>query len=184
MRRNTPDDASWEELWSRACARDEAAWTALCERLKNVAWKKINGFRNLSEDDRRDVFAKVFFLLYNNIERIEQPTRLPGWVAKTAYHESIQMLRRRQKDVPVEDVGEQPAQGAGVDERLLADERRAAVRAALLELSERCQQLLGYWSAGFSQRQMVAAMSMPQGAIGPNVRRCLDRLKRLLADAI
>ena len=173
-------DDEWEDLWRRACEGDRAVWNELCGRLKNVAWKTINKFSNLSEEDRRDVFAIVFMRLYTHIHTINEPNRLPGWIARTSLNESFQMLRRRAKDVPTDTIEDTPSMQAPVEERLLDDERHAAVRLALLKLPPKCQSLLKLWSAGMSQAQIVAETSMAQGSIGPTVRRCLNSLKGLL----
>ena len=68
-------EESWDDLVKRARDNDEAAWVALCQRLKKVAWKTINRFR-MPIEDRKDVFAVTFLRLFTHIHTIEQPDRL------------------------------------------------------------------------------------------------------------
>lgn len=152
----------------------------MCRRLERVVWKNIYKFGGLNEAERLDIFASVFFRLFTHIHTIKQPERIPGWVATTARRESLQLLRRRGRETPSEVADDAVATDGPVDEQMLADERHAAVRRALPLLTPQCRDLLGLWSAGAPQAQIVVELDMAQGSIGPTVRRCLDKLKSLL----
>ena len=83
--------------------------------------------------------------LLENIHRIEYPERIGSWLATTARHECLRHVTAGKRVMLVQDhdafsgsSGQQPA----IDERLLADERAQAVRAALSQLPSRSQRLL------------------------------------------
>ena len=71
-------------------------------------------------------------------------------------------------------------QAATADQELLAAERHAALRQALLELPPGCQQLIALLTADPSvpYAEISARLGIPVGSIGPTRRRCLDKLRR------
>ena len=76
------------ELVERARDGDAAAWDAIVDGLQGVVWSTLSGFR-LSAEDRNDVFAAAFFRLYERIDTIREPHKLPGWMATTTRHEAL-----------------------------------------------------------------------------------------------
>src|ERR1700712_3260061 len=95
---------SLADLVARALDHDQAAWRALVDRLKGVAWKVLYGY-DMSEEDRKDAFASTFFRLYEHLGTIRELEKLPGWVATTARNEAHTIFRRRRNTVPMESVG-------------------------------------------------------------------------------
>src|SRR6202034_3349043 len=71
------------EIVERAKTGDQDAWEILVERLKGVVWR-ATADAGLMHQDREDVFAVTFFRLYEHLNRIREPAKLPGWVATTA----------------------------------------------------------------------------------------------------
>jgi len=69
---------------------------------------------------------------------------------------------------------------APVDHELLVAEQQAALRDAFARLPPACQQLLTLLSADppVPYAEISARLGIPAGSIGPNRRRCLDRLSR------
>jgi DNA-directed RNA polymerase specialized sigma24 family protein len=67
-----------------------------------------------------------------------------------------------------------------IDEEILMAERNAALRAALGELPDRCQQLLAMLISDppHPYAEIHAKLGVPVGSIGPQRARCLDRLRR------
>lgn len=176
-----PDEPTLSELVARALAGDQKAWLEIVARVKNVAWRQINGFR-FGRSDAEDVFAATLFRLVENLDRIREPEKLLGWVATTARHEGIAMARSRQRLVPTEDMTDYGiVEVLDFDRGLVLDEDQAAVRSAFVQLDQRCQQLLRLLSLQppVRYREIGQIMGMPHGAIGPNRRRCLDKLRAL-----
>ncbi len=148
----------------------------LVNRVKNVVWKTVNGFR-LGRGDAEDAFAATFFRLAEHIDTIREPERLPGWVATTARNESLAILRRNRRVVALDPtdawVGGDHADGV-VDSEL-----KQAIRESFELLSEACQQLLRLLTADppLSYEEVAVVLDMPMGSIGPNRQRCLERLR-------
>src|SRR6266511_2521187 len=119
--------------------------------------------------------------LVERLETIREPAALPGWLATTARHECLHLLRARNRQVLVGD-DERMVDGAdaAADEWLLTQERHIALRMAFDELPPHCRQLLSmlFDDPPMSYAQVSAATGTPLGAIGPTRQRCLAKLRR------
>jgi len=127
------------------------------------------------------VTQTTWLRLVENLDRIHDPERLGAWLATTARHECLRMIRLRGREMPTdeESVFDVPAHDS-VDKRLLTQERDHALQRALRTIGERCQALLRRLAAPDppSYEEIGAALGMPIGAIGPTRSRCLDKLRR------
>jgi RNA polymerase sigma factor (sigma-70 family) len=178
------DDATTARLVSAAADGDEASWDALVDAFTGMLWAIARSYR-LDTADAGDAVQTTWLRLVENLGRIEDPRRLPGWLATTVRRECLRILRRSGRettggqdwsDVLVADT---PA----LDSALLADERDAALWRALRTLGQRCQELLRVLMATPppSYAAVSAALGMPVGSIGPSRGRCLDQLRRIVA---
>ncbi|MEV4147989.1 sigma-70 family RNA polymerase sigma factor [Amycolatopsis sp. NPDC049691] len=167
-------------LLETAARGDQAAWDTLVDRYASLLWAIARGHR-LSDADAADVVQTTWLKLVENLGRIKDPDRLPGWLATTARHECLRQLRRAGRERPSDDRdwADEPAGHAGVDAALLLDERNATLWRALATLSEQCRQLLRVLMATPppSYADVAAALGMPVGSIGPTRQRCLARLR-------
>ena len=173
------------ELVRRAAAGDRQAWERLVDQFSRLLWAMTRDFR-LAESDAADVVQVTWLRLLEHIDRIEYPERIASWLATTARHECLRHLAAGKRVIVVQDdhdaftevVGHQPE----VDERLLAEERAHAVRAALSTLPSRSQQLLELLMADppVSYTEISDQLGLPIGSIGPTRGRCLERLRLVL----
>ncbi|RSD16452.1 RNA polymerase sigma factor [Amycolatopsis eburnea] len=167
-------------LLSAAARGDQAAWEALVERYASLLWSIARAYR-LSEADAADVVQTVWLKLVENLGRIKDPERLPGWLGTTTRHECLRQLRRVERERPADDHvwQSEPAPGEAVDAALLLNERDATLWRALAALPEHCRRLLRALMATPppSYAAVSAALDMPIGSIGPTRQRCLGRLR-------
>ncbi len=175
------------DLVARAAAGDQSAWDTLVERYTNLLWS-VGRAHRLDSADAADVVQTTWLRLVENLDRINDPERLPGWLVTTARRECLRILRRSGRevvgaadDLSIEIVDEAPP----LDARLLAGERDAALWRCFERLSARCQQLLRILMAAEppAYSEISAALDMPVGSIGPTRGRCLERLRELARDA-
>jgi RNA polymerase sigma factor (sigma-70 family) len=174
------------ELLSAAAGGDQAAWHALVRRYESLLWSVARSFR-LDNADAGDVVQTTWLKLVENLDRIVDPARLPGWLSTTVRRECIQILRRTSRDRPAADLDlltEVPDAGPPVDHALLLAERDAALWQALGMLGERCRQLLRVLMAspapGYAD--VAQALDMAIGSIGPTRQRCLGQLREVMHD--
>ena len=179
------DERTTGGLVSAAAAGDQDAWDALVARFNGLMWGIARGFR-LDATDAGDAVQTTWLRLVENLDRIQDPERLPGWLATTVRRECVRQLRSAGRERLVGDesfVAELAAPSAPLDAAILADERDAALWRALGTLTHRCQQLLRVLMASPPPpyTAVAEALDIPIGSIGPSRGRCLDQLRRVAA---
>ncbi|MET8999528.1 sigma-70 family RNA polymerase sigma factor [Amycolatopsis sp. Hca4] len=173
-------------LLEAAARGDQAAWDALVDRYASLLWSVARAHR-LSDADAADVVQTTWLKLVENLGRIKDPERLPGWLGTTTRHECLRRLRHTDRERPTDDQvwQNEPSSGAGVDAALLLSERDAALWRALDKLSDQCRRLLRVLMATPppSYAEVAEALDMPVGSIGPTRQRCLGRLRERAGQA-
>jgi RNA polymerase sigma factor (sigma-70 family) len=162
---------------------DREAWNALVARYGGLIWSVARAHR-LGDADAADVFQTTWLRLVEHLGEIRDPDRVGSWLATTARHECLRILRVGQRHVLTD--GFELIEGssdAGVDARLLTEERDAALWRAFARISERCRALLRMLAADPppSYEEVGAALDMPVGSIGPTRGRCLEQLRERAA---
>jgi RNA polymerase sigma factor (sigma-70 family) len=166
----------------RARDGDERAWAALVERYAPLIWSLCRRYR-LDTTDTADVGQNVWLLLVNQLGKIREPAALPGWLVTTTRHECHRVLNKAQMAHAARhepDAGNIPdGQAEPIERMLLAAERHAALREAFTHLPPRDQQLIALLieDPPVPYAQISARLGIPVGSIGPNGRRCLDKLR-------
>lgn len=182
--RITPEEAA--VLIGRVRAGDQTAWDMLVTAYVGLVWAITRNHR-LSHGDASDVSQTTWLRLVENLDRLDDPSRVGAWLATTARRECLRTLRLSGRQVLVEDEAEldrgSDTQQPEVDAPLLREEEAAAVRVAFAKLPDRCQQLLSLLMADNppSYEELSAALAMPIGSIGPTRGRCLEKLRIMMA---
>ena len=163
-----------------AAAGDERAWSALVDRYSKLIWAIARNHR-LGADDAAEVSQTTWLRLAEHIDRLQDPSKVGGWLATTARHESLRVLRGAGRQVPMGDDMPEPDHPApAIDEELLRNERDGMLWQAFSRLPARDQALLRLLVSDPmpSYEEIGAAMGMPGGSVGPTRARCLERLRR------
>lgn len=177
------DDLDDAALVARCLDDDGAAWSALVARHGPLAWGVIRR-AGLHEDDAADVYQTVWLAAFEQLPRIRDASRFPGWIARTAHLQALRLRRgygisrRVMSRLPVRE-----SDDAVPETELAALEDRSRVSAALAAVGERCAallQLLYFESPAPAYQDISARLGMPVGSIGPTRARCLERLARRL----
>jgi RNA polymerase sigma factor (sigma-70 family) len=167
------DDA---DLVRRCRAGDRDAWNELVERFSRYVYAIcVQGFR-LSDADAEDVYQEVFTRVYTRLDTLRDDAAIRPWIA--------QLTRRLCLDLRAAGSREQPTPEP-VDagrEQVLADLDEAfAVRDALSELPDHCQEMLDrFFARDESYRTISSELEIPQGTIASRIARCLGRLRESL----
>jgi len=184
--KGTPVDAetSTEALLAAASGGNQEAWDRLVDRFARLVWSIARSFR-LSDADAADVCQTTWLRLVEHLDAIKDPDRLAGWLATTTRRESITVLRKRDREVPVfegpdeedEDEDQNP------ESQTIAQDEYRELWNAFAALSERCRDLLRVLAVSPLENyaQIAVALGMAVGSIGPTRARCLERLRARLA---
>jgi RNA polymerase sigma factor (sigma-70 family) len=173
-------------LLARAAQGDQSAWDELVNEHTRLLWSVARSFR-LDAADANDVVQTTWLRLVEHLDRIEDPTRLVGWLVTTARREAMRVLRRSGRERPVveDTVLDRPDEGPPVDTALLTNERDRALWQAFERLNDKCRQLLQIAvNEPKAYDEISAALGMPIGSIGPTRRRCLTQLRALLEGTV
>jgi RNA polymerase sigma factor (sigma-70 family) len=168
------------ELLAAAQAGDSDAWDHLVERYARLVWAVARGFA-LSAADAADVSQTTWLRLVEHLDKLREPEHLGGWLATTARHECLRVLRRNGREIVGVDTDFDFEAGEPTPEAVVLDgERDRVLWQSLGEISQRCQVLLRALATAPppSYQDISAALGMPIGSIGPTRARCLDHLKR------
>ena len=166
----------------RARDGDERAWAALVDRYAPLIWSLCRRYR-MNTADTADVGQNVWLLLVTHLGKIREPAALAGWLATTTRRECQRAVNKAQ--VPHAARHEPDAdnipdgQAETIEQGLLAAERHAALREAFAHLPPRDQQLIALLieDPPVPYAEISARLGIPVGSIGPNRRRCLDKLR-------
>jgi RNA polymerase sigma factor (sigma-70 family) len=171
------------ELVARAAAGDRTAWESLVQRYERLVWGVTRSHR-LGDADAADVCQTTWMRLLEHLDDLRNPDALSGWLATTARHECLRVLRHQARQIPTEH-DEMPEESvpSSLDARLLASESDAALWKAFATLSGRCQALLRLLAGDppASYDDISLALGMPVGSIGPTRGRCLASLRTEIA---
>jgi RNA polymerase sigma factor (sigma-70 family) len=176
------DDPTVVTLVTRAAGGDPDAWNEIVERYAPLVWAICTRF-GLSSHDREDVGQNVWLLLVEQLGKLREPAALPGWLATTTHRECLRVVTAARKSERLGtglDDAPQFVDNTIIDEEILMAERNAALRTALAELPPKCQRLLAMLTTDppYSYAEISATLHIPQGSIGPQRARCLQRLRK------
>jgi RNA polymerase sigma factor (sigma-70 family) len=171
-------------LVERVRGGDVTAWNAIVDRFAGLVWGVARRHR-LSASDAADVSQTTWLRLVEHIDRIQDPERVGGWLATTARHEALRVIRISDRELPSEHdnyVDLRAAENAeAVDADLLTEERDRELWELISLLPARCQLLLSvlHDESRLSYVEIGQTLDMPTGSIGPTRARCLEHLRRL-----
>ena len=171
------------DLVTRAKNGEQQAWDALVERYASLIWSICRHYR-LDGADAEDVGQAVWLKLVTHLDHLREAAALPGWLVTTTRRECGRVInaadaRRAGERVLIADnIAE--TETDIVEQELLVAEQQAVLRDALARLPPGCRQLLVLLSADppVPYAEISARLGISVGSIGPNRRRCLDRLGR------
>jgi RNA polymerase sigma factor (sigma-70 family) len=179
--------AAWpdERLVQECLKGSEEAWSALIEKYKNLIYSIPIKYGFFS-DAASEVFQEVCLLLLSELPRLREPRALPAWLMQITSQKCSHWRRKQQRYVS-EEAQEQVALLNDLSltpEKILQEvQQEQMLREALVELSPRCQQLIGqlfFQSPALPYQEVAKSLEVATGSIGFIRMRCLERLRRSL----
>jgi RNA polymerase sigma factor (sigma-70 family) len=169
-------------LLTLAANGERDAWDALVDRFGQMVWSVARGFR-LDDAAAKDVSQTVWLKLIENIDSINDPDRLPGWLATTSRREALRVSRNYGRAVPSDFEYDVEDPSPSLEEILINDEDHRFVVQAFKTLDEVCQQLLRLMIIEpiLSYEEISGVIGRPIGSLGPTRSRCLDKLRSAIS---
>src|SRR5689334_6138406 len=191
MNRTGPsfDPAEDARLVERCLAGEARAWDALVARHERLVYAVARSYR-LGDEDLGDVFQEVFAALVRGLPRLRDPRTLVRWLASTTERIArATALRRRREQARTTSAAAEieglPSGEPAVGEEVEVLEARALVRLAHEVLPEGCRRLIAalyYEDPPPDYAALARRLGMPIGSLGPTRARCIERLRRRLAE--
>ena len=181
-----PDDAG--SLVRLAAEGQESAWAALVERFSGLVWSVARA-HSLGGADAEEVFQTTWLRLTEHVGRLKDPDRVGAWLATTARHESLKVIRAGKRAAPTDDLDSLDHGDDDSPETRYLDAEQAAADdqvkrrlwAAFQHLPDRCRELLRVLIATppLPYAEISAMFGIAIGSIGPTRGRCLRQLREL-----
>jgi RNA polymerase sigma factor (sigma-70 family) len=178
----SPDNAtgSVADLLSGISNGQPAAWNEILCRYGKLVSTTVWSFR-LQEADVLDAMQMTWLRLAENAHRIQFPERLGGWLASTARHECLHILRQVKRGPnliggPPETVADP---SAGPDQRIINAHVIRTLRDLVDELPPLRRSLIQmlFSDNPHSYGGVASIVGIPLGGMGPTRARALRQLR-------
>lgn len=185
--RPSDDDGPWirsGDAFARWRDGDRAAIDDLVREMTPVLWHVVRAYR-LDEDVCEDVIQFTWLTLVRKADSVDNPRAVASWLIITARRQAWRVAsRNRREDATDDDVlaPALPTSRPAETEAIEADDNHR-LWSAVAKLNERCQRLLRViaFDDKPDYKHISDDLGMPVGSIGPTRRRCLEKLKSVIA---
>lgn len=181
--------AAWTDArLVRECVNgNEQAWSALIDKYKNLIYS-IPVKYGFSPDAASDVFQGVCVELLAELPKIRKPAALPKWIMQVTAHKCFHEKRLRLRTDQLDDTHTSKTESVApeIEGVLREAQEEQYLRQAMGKLAPRCQELvrmLFFEEPAREYRDIAKSLGIAVGSIGFIRQRCLDKLRRHLADA-
>ena len=173
--------ASDAALAAAMCGGDEAALEAIIDRYTAYVYTVVRSIArdSLGEEDVKEIVSDVFFTLWRSGKRT-RPRNLKGFLARIARSRAVDALRRRKRELPLEeDMLELPVDGPETE--AIRQAEYAALRAAVDGLPEPDRSVFLRHYYLYQPVSVIAAeMRLNVSTVKTKLRRGRDALRREL----
>ncbi|OGD37858.1 MAG: hypothetical protein A2V45_03810 [Candidatus Aminicenantes bacterium RBG_19FT_COMBO_58_17] len=174
-----------KELIRRSQAGDGEAFGVLVERYKGKVFSLAYGFtrdRTSADDLAQEVLIKAYF----SLPKFKAKSAFGTWLYRIAVNHAKDFLRKnkgRQKEISIEDVGEQTltAENKSLEEKRVEEGRRQIVQAALARLPEKYRVILTLRDIdGLSYEDISGVLKLSPGTVDSRLHRARRKLREKL----
>jgi RNA polymerase sigma-70 factor (ECF subfamily) len=137
-----------------------------------------------NREDALDLSQDVFLKAYQNLRKLEDPSRFAPWLYRIAHNEAYSMLRKNRPETDLEDAQHEPWLEPGPTRRMLPIEVSLAVERALKRLSnEQREAVVLKIYQGFKFEEMADILGCPVSTVKSRLYTALELLKITLTSA-
>lgn len=177
-----------ESLAALAATGDRAAYSALVERYRNLAYATAYALLN-SREDAEDVAQEAFVKAYRALPSYDPRRPWVAWIMSIVRNLCRDAVRRRSVRAacaaaaadhdPVDSAGTGPS----AEERLLDAERIAELRAAVAELPDHLRApVILHYAYRRTYREIAVSLGLPESTVVGRLAAAMRRLRRRFAE--
>jgi RNA polymerase sigma factor (sigma-70 family) len=168
-------------LYVNARAGDDGALRELFEEFNEPLWRVARRV-GLDRESASDVVQTVWLRLWYAENDLQHPRALTKWLYVSVSREALKLVNRGRREFAADPLDIEEPTIEGIEDALVRDVEREAVRRAFLAQDERCRALLAFVAAFVRPDYDVIAeeLGMKRGSIGPTRGRCLDKMRKTL----
>jgi RNA polymerase sigma factor (sigma-70 family) len=179
---------AWSDarLVKECLSGSEEAWALLVEKYKALIYSVPVKF-GLPQQEAAEVFQATCVELLQRLPELRKPQALPKWLSLVAHHQCYRWKLQQQRlvsrdaepDLPV------PETPAIADTLVQQTQEEQILREALAGLTPQCRRLmhmLFFEAPPRPYAEVAAALGLELGSIGFTRQKCLQRLRRRLAE--
>src|SRR6266581_4452938 len=165
------------DIVTRCLTGDQGAWSELIDRYQRLIYSVARTLSQSSED-AADVFQQVCLELYQRLPELRDAESLPAWLITVTRRQAAAVWKSHKTLLPLRD--EYPA----LADQIRSIENEHLVETAMLDLPERCRQLINLLYLhpfSLSYSAVAERLGVPVSSIGPTRARCLAKLRKLMS---
>ena len=164
-----------EQLVARCLAGDQEAWNDLVRAYSRYVFAICSQGYRLQGADAEDAFQDVFVRVYGRLGSLRNPEALRPWIAQLTRRVCLDRIAAGKREEPSD------VEPDGIESTIEQLDEAFAVREALEELPEECQEVLDrFFCRDESYRTIAEELGIPSGTIASRISRCLARLRQRL----
>jgi RNA polymerase sigma factor (sigma-70 family) len=178
-------ELSWsnERLVRECCQGNQAAWSALIEKYKNLIFSIPIKF-GLPREDAADIFQAVCLDLLSDLPKLRDPRALPKWLMQTSFHKCLHWKKHRLVLFDdAQEVETRPSSEELPEDMLYQLQREQMLRDAVAALPTRCHRMVGmlfFDNPPRPYQEVAKQLGIATGSIGFIRGRCLRLLRQRL----
>jgi RNA polymerase sigma factor (sigma-70 family) len=182
-------ELAWSDqrLVRECCKGNQAAWSALIEKYKNLIFSIPIKF-GLPREDAADIFQAVCVDLLSSLQQLREPKALPKWLMQNSFHRCLRWKKDRINLAG--DIEELDGQGRVSGEELPEEvifqvQREQSVREAMAALPNRCHRMVSmlfFEDPPRPYQEVARELGIATGSIGFIRGRCLKKIRQLLEE--
>jgi RNA polymerase sigma factor (sigma-70 family) len=166
---------------------NEEAWSVLIDKYKRLIYSIPVKYR-FSPDEATDIFQAVCLELLSELPKLRKPEALPKWIIQVTAHKCLHKKRDKQRTEATDpnDPAFDRSTPARAESILREAEDEHKLRQVVADLPVRCRELvrmLFFEEPSRPYHEVARILGLATGSIGFIRQRCLDRLRKGLAEA-
>jgi RNA polymerase sigma-70 factor (ECF subfamily) len=167
------------DLVAMALRGNPESFAALVGRYDRAVYHLA--YRTLHDvEEAKDVAQEAFFKAFRSLRTFKPGAKFSTWIFAIAYHACCDRLNRR-KRYSSEELPERADSDPGPEQRAIALDEAARLRAAIEALPEKYRTVITlYHLQGKQYEEIAKVLELPMGTVKTHLFRAKEQLRKLL----